>query len=339
MKRYILIIIYILFVFQVGAQSEPKNILSQIEKIIVEKHLIDINSDNIVDTVIFRFPSNYDHPKYGYTDPGVFNILDLRLSSTKNIYIDECFDTIPDKPFKGFDNEIDSKHAFLSYFNTPDKYLFFVGPAYGCCMEQTYIFEIRADNVKLISSSQLSLEKITDYDNDGKIEVIGFNAMGESWTDNKNNYKYRHLIYPSVFSVGDTLRKDSTLTYKYNYDLKEKYGDFLSYIRPIIIKDIERGTEFIKEFKNIDNQYSRKYEMTSKIKLSSYILDKYSKEELRLMRNEIFAAHGYIFKSEDLRTHFYKTKWYKPRFTDVSEKLTNIEKYNIQMILNTEKYK
>jgi hypothetical protein len=57
------------------------------------------------------------------------------------------------------------------------------------------------------------------------------------------------------------------------------------------------------------------------------------------MRNEIFAAHGYIFKSADLRDYFSKTKWYNPKFPDVTDKLTDIEKHNIQLILKYEKHK
>ncbi|MFL0125746.1 YARHG domain-containing protein [Tenacibaculum maritimum] len=49
--------------------------------------------------------------------------------------------------------------------------------------------------------------------------------------------------------------------------------------------------------------------------LSEEVLKVKTKEELRLIRNEIFARKGYVFKSEDLNT-YYKTKsWYKPDST------------------------
>lgn len=34
-----------------------------------------------------------------------------------------------------------------------------------------------------------------------------------------------------------------------------------------------------------------------------------SLRELRLLRNEIFARHGYIFQSEDLQQHFSQQAW------------------------------
>jgi len=57
-----------------------------------------------------------------------------------------------------------------------------------------------------------------------------------------------------------------------------------------------------------------------------------SKEVLLLMRNEIFARHGYIFKRDDLYNHFVQKPWYNPRLKDVSHLLSPIEKANIKLI-------
>ena len=57
-----------------------------------------------------------------------------------------------------------------------------------------------------------------------------------------------------------------------------------------------------------------------------------SKEVLLLMRNEIFARHGYIFKRDDLYNHFITKPWYNPRLKDVSHLLSPIEKANIKLI-------
>ena len=39
----------------------------------------------------------------------------------------------------------------------------------------------------------------------------------------------------------------------------------------------------------------------------------FSKEDLRILRNTIYAKYGYIFKSKDLNDIFSKTEWYKPK--------------------------
>jgi hypothetical protein len=55
------------------------------------------------------------------------------------------------------------------------------------------------------------------------------------------------------------------------------------------------------------------------------------------MRNEIYARHGYIFKSADLWRHFTAQKWYHPQYTDVNSMLSGIEKSNINLIKRYEK--
>ena len=59
-------------------------------------------------------------------------------------------------------------------------------------------------------------------------------------------------------------------------------------------------------------------------------------KELRLMRNEIFARYGYIFSSHDLINYFSKRSWYKPDSRDVTEKLTEIDRINIQKLKSIE---
>ncbi len=58
--------------------------------------------------------------------------------------------------------------------------------------------------------------------------------------------------------------------------------------------------------------------------------------QLRLMRNEIFARYGYIFKSDDLKEYFSKKIWYAPEHETVDHLLTEIDKGNIKRILHFE---
>ena len=61
-----------------------------------------------------------------------------------------------------------------------------------------------------------------------------------------------------------------------------------------------------------------------------------SARELKIMRNEIFARHGYIFKTDDMSTYFREQSWYVPRYNNVNNMLTSIEKENIKLIQNYE---
>lgn len=62
------------------------------------------------------------------------------------------------------------------------------------------------------------------------------------------------------------------------------------------------------------------------------------KEELEVMRNEIFARHGYCFKKKSLRLEFELEDWYVPNTVDIKGFLTEIEKKNIELIKRYEKY-
>jgi hypothetical protein len=61
-----------------------------------------------------------------------------------------------------------------------------------------------------------------------------------------------------------------------------------------------------------------------------------SKQELKLMRNEIFARHGYIFKSPELNDYFRKKPWYKPQHDDVNGLLSPEERQNVELIKKLE---
>ncbi len=68
-----------------------------------------------------------------------------------------------------------------------------------------------------------------------------------------------------------------------------------------------------------------------------YLTDSYlqniSKHDLKIMRNEIFARHGYIFKKNGLMDNYFsQQEWYKPKYKNINEKLTQIEKTNIELI-------
>lgn len=67
-----------------------------------------------------------------------------------------------------------------------------------------------------------------------------------------------------------------------------------------------------------------------------------SSDELRLARNEIFARHGRMYESEDLREYFYAQPWYEPLYTAeefdpyMEEILNQYEKANVETIKELE---
>lgn len=59
----------------------------------------------------------------------------------------------------------------------------------------------------------------------------------------------------------------------------------------------------------------------------------FSTEELDVMRNEIFAEYGFIFKTPKWKKHFESKSWYKPKYNNVDRFLTDTDKANVNFIL------
>ncbi len=81
-------------------------------------------------------------------------------------------------------------------------------------------------------------------------------------------------------------------------------------------------------------------------KVSKQDLGGLSDWDLDLMRNEIYARHGYIFNRQDLRSYFESQSWYFPAGLyenreqvnkSVEQQLNSIEKYNAEKILQYQK--
>lgn len=70
--------------------------------------------------------------------------------------------------------------------------------------------------------------------------------------------------------------------------------------------------------------------------LSTSDLNGLNKTDLIIMRNEIFARHGYIFQTPEMKSYFATQSWYNGQYNDVTSMLTDIEKQNIDLI---KKYK
>jgi len=67
-------------------------------------------------------------------------------------------------------------------------------------------------------------------------------------------------------------------------------------------------------------------------KIGSADLSGLSAGDLRLLRNAIFAVHGYRFKDKDLLDYFSRFEWYSPEYSDVSGRLTGVEAANVAFI-------
>lgn len=98
------------------------------------------------------------------------------------------------------------------------------------------------------------------------------------------------------------------------------------------------GSTFIKKdslrFAKVDSNFIKllKTNATTQHVLTEAEIAGIDKRNLKMLRNEIFARHGYIFKNRQLNDYFLSKTWYHPVSEDVSSKLSNIEKKNADFL-------
>lgn len=133
-------------------------------------------------------------------------------------------------------------------------------------------------------------------------------------------------------------------TYKGNYKNDEKdgvwdeNGEKIRYKNGKVVSESNNKEQPKETFTNSSHPVIGEalFENLSKHRLSGSDLSSFAKSELRILRNSIFAKHGYIFKSEDLKMYFSQFEWYKPEFNNVNHKLNSVEKENIKILKQAE---
>ena len=76
-------------------------------------------------------------------------------------------------------------------------------------------------------------------------------------------------------------------------------------------------------------------EILSERKLTETDLEGKTKKELEIMRNSIYARHGYRFRRDDLLRYFSQFSWYTPSSGDMTlaySYMSGIERYNVEFI-------
>ncbi|HCC93630.1 MAG TPA: YARHG domain-containing protein [Flavobacteriaceae bacterium] len=130
-----------------------------------------------------------------------------------------------------------------------------------------------------------------------------------------------------------------------------------------ILKKAKDDMEYEDSYANIDwvNSIKKKYDETgdgeeyfydvqraasdeiykingSTQKLTEKQLKNLHKLDLEIIRNTIYARHGYSFANRGARQFFDYVDWYVPLYTNVEDKLSPIEKDNIALLRRFEKY-
>lgn len=230
-------------------------------------------------------------------------------------------------------------------------------PSFGEVNDMLEYKRIGKYEVLLLSDSIGKLKGILQKHTEQLREIIIKNKINHQLSG-----KYRRNGSMDVVSFNINEPKVSGLRGGINYEFETEYDNPLDIItmtsasywyekgtRTLELFESKRGqsSEFergellmkltlIENFPIVNTELAGDYTFASIIPLIDDILFHYTLEELKLIRNEIFARYGYKFKSHDMQTHFQSQSWYKPISDDVTFELIELEKLNVQLILNAE---
>lgn len=86
------------------------------------------------------------------------------------------------------------------------------------------------------------------------------------------------------------------------------------------------------------NENAGDHPETSTKVLEEADVENLTSDELEIMRNEIYARHGYSFKNKKMRYYFEAQDWYVPVGVDIRSQLSDTEVKNIDLIYRYEEY-
>ena len=168
---------------------------------------------------------------------------------------------------------------------------------------------------------------ITDFNGNGLLEFIYFVPEGSVTTfyiEEFKNGSFKHICQ-TYNSKTNTPGLDNFYLEHFDFEEKSMY-----------LRNLD-DNEIIKLKWNPETQfYDKEIISTMYTQLDSKLtepdLANMSKGLLRLMRNAIYARHGRTFNSYDLQRFFNNKTWYKPNPNYSDDLLTDIDKYNIELI-------
>jgi len=131
---------------------------------------------------------------------------------------------------------------------------------------------------------------------------------------------------------------------KYVYDpniMLEKSKRYVNWNKVIKTKEeVEMEDDVFEEW--VSKEFASATELIYKINASNTLLSKSQVENLKkgdltIIRNTIYARHGYSFKNRPLRVFFDAQSWYIPVHSNIKKDFTELEKNNIKLMLKYEK--
>jgi len=129
--------------------------------------------------------------------------------------------------------------------------------------------------------------------------------------------------------------------FSYDASIQLEYTQpFVDYLNAKETKQVYEYEDEVEEW--ISTEYETATDAIYEVNASERLLSKDEVENMKrgdllIIRNAIYARHGYSFKQRPLRIFFDAQPWYIPVHSDIRADFTEIEKTNIKLLLKYEK--
>lgn len=204
---------------------------------------------------------------------------------------------------------------------------------------------------KMADKEQTAIEipdsesSLTDKLDENQYDWLSERAVGAADLTGKSVGDLR-LLRNAIFARHGYIFKSADLTeYFSNFSwYQPKYKDVTAYLSKLE----QQNVAFISKFENGSGAVAKKssaprvsnvgrtYDYSDYVlytRLTPSDLAGLSKSDLRIMRNTIYARHGYIFQSADLANYFSNFDWYVPRYKNIPlNAFSDTERHNIELI-------
>ena len=294
------------------------------DRISASYKLADITFYNYFDSISFKLENNLSKDHYGNSLAKITNLIyeyEYDKFTERKILISKPYTSKDNNIFFIMENRI--KYLYIDYFveegygNSELKFIKFNKQNYTLNEYIFYDLEFRYEN-SFIRSDFLKFNFQDIYKRESKFFK---DIQLESIINKPLNYK---ILNDSIVEV--RMLEDFNVNYIY-YKITDK--------EPLRRINTNRLYDFTKLIYLNENYFKGFYKIIDeeydfRVNLFKYL----SIDDLDIMRNEIFADYGYIFKTKKWNEYFSSKNWYKPLYNNVDDKLTEIDKFNINLILN-----
>lgn len=215
-------------------------------------------------------------------------------------------------------------------------------------------------NLSYTNLISIFIDSISGKHLHGHSVVAGNNTpfVGDYWSTGEGKYraevkepgtgKYDGIFFFDIDSTskelsGRWVANDTSISvFERTFTLAKRYFKY----DPSVKLSEEYASIPVSEFSEDEEDGSRAESTTEDVLkfnpsvtlLTSKDVENMKRGDLEVMRNAIYARHGYTFRNRNMRVLFDNVEWYMPVSTDIRADLTEVEQQNVALLKRYEEH-